>query len=190
MKVFSFLILSSFTFSAAFAVSMDQTLRANELQSNESFFSSLDEMFKQGTAPDPEKIKNIAWSGRCFIETKPSSPLNAGYIIREKNYGDVGPIGASVKDYEGSTYHQEDQPADFFDEMVMKQVINSLRLNFTKVKMNSDGLYLNYDSFRIKHISILRTYKNYLIETVKVKDNMLVPEARCYYFKPRIQTKK
>lgn len=34
-----------------------------------SSFALLDDLYQAGTRPDPSKISNIAWAGRCFSGT-------------------------------------------------------------------------------------------------------------------------
>ena len=97
------------TIGSAFAnpnEQMEKKLYEKNASEGKSYYQTLGDLFKNGTAPMIEKLIGVAWAGRCFHKTKPNIPRAGGYIFREAKH--VGPIAREERSYEAAAYVSRD----------------------------------------------------------------------------------
>ena len=171
---------STFTASASSPVEingpLDQKFFNAEVNEEKSFFDTLGELYQQGSVPDISKLLNVAWSGRCFKASAPSTPINSGYQMRVMKLPDVGPIGSDTKKFEAATYWDLNKAPNFFDGMPKSEVVNYVKVNFTEVKIVNKSLSFSDSSFRMSN--------KYIVEEL---GSGTKPSARCYYFLPEVR---
>lgn len=166
---------------------LDSEFYQAELSNSQSYYEKLGILFAQGKLPNLSKISNIAWSGRCFSPEKPNDPTNAGYIFRQKNNSDAGPLRQNVKVYEAFTYWKYDQAPNYYDNMSIELVFAT----HPKIKAHDAKIESNQISINLTdgETSRLRVSGSYLIEELQdmpVEGPLgnKTTYSRCYYFIP------
>ncbi len=178
------LALTAFLSLNSFAAQKSSEMISTERdQSNaNNYFEELGQMFKTGIGPDPRNLVGVAWAGRCFQSVSPSTPINAGYIFREKASADVGPIGLnSQKNYEATSYWKPALPANYYDSQTLEQVLANTRVTFTDVQIQSNQIDFLISGTK----SALRLSGKYLVEELSNSNSVVL--VRCYYFIPEYQ---
>lgn len=172
---------------------LDDIFFENEIQNEATYFDTLGVLYKNGSLPDVNKIKNIAWSGRCFRKEEPSKPISAGQIIRRSANGDVGPIGGSIFGYEVAPYWYPDKRPNYLDNKDLRDIARiNPRLKYLIASIKDNSIFANY------HLGIhyhLRQSNEYLVKEIVNYDVRTDPDpldpnirnqvtTRCYYFIP------
>ena len=161
---------------------LDDTFSKAEKDAEMTHFETLGDLFKSGTLPNLSKISNIAWAGRCFVDSNPNQPTNAGYIIRQKR-NDAGPIAAGSKAYEAFSYWHIHQAPNFYDAMDISQIFSLYGegLEARDVKVNDDSIEI---AVTTEETSSLKVSGDYLVEEISRAAVEDVATIRCYYFIP------
>lgn len=171
--------------------------------SPKSYYQVLGDMYKVGTQPSLKQLINVAWAGRCFTLENPNVPSSGGFIFRVSK-ADVGPI-AAIK-YQGFDYSiHEDYPANFFDNKLYSQIIDStFWTEFAGYEITAKELESWFSYLTISDGAIIKkTSKPHWLFTISLKlsGRYLVAETaaqavdvgplgkaevskRCYYFVP------
>lgn len=140
-------------------------------------FEVLKDILLQGVQkPKLDKVKDIAWSGRCFYDHNPKVAVNAGFYIKKQNGF-----------YEAFGYQEPRGKEDFFDNMNLKDVAEwNPRLTSAEV----DKSFFAVD--KANGFSSFEQSGEYLIEEqitfVKVPGRLVnrwVTTGHCYYFKTK-----
>jgi hypothetical protein len=163
---------------------LDEALHEAQVNVDSSYFETLGKLFRKGKIPKLSKIMNIAWAGRCFTKAEQNEPTNGGYIFREVKL-DVGPIASTSKVYEAFSYWQLSKAPNFFDQMNLEQVFNSVKnIKSRSAKIKKDSIELDLEE-GVK--SNLRISKNYLVEEITSTERTGGVSARCYFFIPDLK---
>jgi len=160
---------------------LDSHLFESEVSNEKTYFETLGDMFKKGQKPNPEKLVNVFWSGRCFFASHPNTPLSSGYIFRKDSKSDVGPIGARKLKYEAFGFYNFGE-ANYYDNKTLKEIFKSPSLMpFEKVIETST-------SFISGEVELKYSDKYLILEVrTKPEEGPIASEkvhARCYYFIP------
>lgn len=189
MKILTLISLVALSATSASALTINEKLETNSVENNVSYYDTLGELFAKGTLPKLASISNIAWSGRCFTHDQPSEPINAGYMFRKTKTptSDVGPIaGTRTVSYEATSYWSRGSAPSYYDEMSVKQVMDSQKVTFFPVLINNSSIQISMTNGQEIIASSLRMSGEYLVEELL---NNMNQGIRCYYFIPKLQTK-
>lgn len=180
------LVLSSSTqaFSAIQNKAVETVSGSLPVMQAETYFETLGNLFATGALPEPVKLLNIMWSGRCFKKASPSEPINAGYLVQKVKTPDVGPIGSvnpAAPSYVATSVWKKGEGPDYFDHFSYSQAMGE-NFSFNEVSFKGMALQMTFD----QTLSRMRVNGKYLVEELTDDHAPLGSEAdvRCYYFVP------
>jgi hypothetical protein len=165
---------------------LDGKFFEEEVSQGKSYFDTLGDMFSKGTRPEPTKLKDVLWAGRCFFASKPNEPTNTGYIFREtdSNSEDVGPIG-NMNIYEARGFYKSRSAPNYYDTLTLEEAMKEMHLKFLKISITQTSL-VSEDS---NSFQVVKQSGKYLV--LEVKEKLAVGyeasaniSCRCYYFIP------
>jgi hypothetical protein len=165
---------------------LDHKLFDAEINEEKSYFETLGDMFNAGTQPDPEKLVDVLWAGRCFFAKNPNDPTNGAFIFREE-VSDVGPIRHSTKKYEASVSYFPGKAPNYYDNMTLQDAMREGKAGFRKVSSTPSFLVIILPNGVT--IELRLSGKYLVVEGRASTDSGPISKpgnvfARCYYFIP------
>ena len=148
-----------------------------------NYFEKLKIKYSSGSKPEAANLLGVAWSGRCFFKNKPTTPHGAGFIFRQKNSTNVGPIENIEFEaaFDSKVNCDSDKSARYYDGFSFQALEREFKRLFLPAYFEKDGLLQYYGT--VPHT--FRVNDKYLIQQILSQQGEAT--IMCYYFNPELK---